>query len=176
MMARRTWRSTLSMLSAISTLIGGYIPSPLFHYLSSIIYLGTQSNAFQSQWVGNLKGGNDDYKNKVVPEYYNLVGQYYSEREGPYLLGDKVTYVDFAVFQSIDNDRRTGTLPVRAILLNCFRGRRFTNILSRSRSQSRLSSLRRRSRPGRRLLSISRSINSYVASICGGSVRRGGGN
>ncbi|KAL2800263.1 hypothetical protein BJX66DRAFT_332406 [Aspergillus keveii] len=66
---------------------------------------------WRSQWVGNLKGGNNDYKNKVVPEYYNLVGQYYSEREGPYLLGDKVTYVDFAVFQSIDNDRRTGTLP-----------------------------------------------------------------
>ncbi|CEL01193.1 hypothetical protein ASPCAL00781 [Aspergillus calidoustus] len=66
---------------------------------------------WRAQWVANLKGGNAEYKNKVVPDYYNLVGQYYSEREGPYLLGDKVTYVDFAVFQSIDNDRRTGTLP-----------------------------------------------------------------
>ncbi|KAJ0421732.1 hypothetical protein BJY00DRAFT_103694 [Aspergillus carlsbadensis] len=70
-----------------------------------------QTNTSQSHWVANLKGGNADYKSKIVPEYYNLVGQYYSEREGPYLLGDKVTYVDFAVFQSIDNDRRTGTLP-----------------------------------------------------------------
>jgi glutathione S-transferase len=47
-----------------------------------------------------------------VPEYHSLVAQYYSDFEGPYLLGDKITYVDFAIYQSIDNDRRTGTLPV----------------------------------------------------------------
>lgn len=47
-----------------------------------------------------------------MPEYYRLVAQYYSDFEGPYLLGDKITYVDFAIYQSIDNDRRTGTLPV----------------------------------------------------------------
>jgi glutathione S-transferase len=40
------------------------------------------------------------------------MGQYYSDTDGPYLLGDKVTYADFAVYQSIDNDERTGTLPV----------------------------------------------------------------
>lgn len=47
-----------------------------------------------------------------MPTYYDLIAQYYSEYEGPYLLGDRVTYVDFAVYQSIDNDRRTETLPV----------------------------------------------------------------
>lgn len=47
-----------------------------------------------------------------MPGYYSLVAQYYSDFEGPYLLGDKITYVDFAIYQSIDNDRRTGTLPV----------------------------------------------------------------
>ncbi|CAI7662116.1 unnamed protein product [Penicillium pancosmium] len=52
-----------------------------------------------------------EYKDKYVPEYYRLVAQYYSDFEGPYLLGDKITYVDFAIYQSIDNDRRTGTLP-----------------------------------------------------------------
>ncbi|KAL2856639.1 glutathione S-transferase [Aspergillus pseudoustus] len=66
---------------------------------------------WRSQWVANLKGGATDYKSKTTPEYYNIIGQYYAEREGPYLLGDKVTYADFAVYQSIDNDRRTGTLP-----------------------------------------------------------------
>ncbi|KAL4777710.1 glutathione S-transferase [Aspergillus nidulans var. acristatus] len=67
--------------------------------------------ARQSQWVANLKGATDEYKNSVVPKYYRILGQYYSERPGPYLLGEKITYVDFAVYQSIDNERRTGTLP-----------------------------------------------------------------
>lgn len=54
---------------------------------------------------------------KFVPQYYALLTQYYSDTEGPYLLGDKITYVDFAVYQSIDNDTRTGTLPVSLICL-----------------------------------------------------------
>ena len=54
----------------------------------------------------------DEYKNKFVPDYYNIVSQYYAERGGPFLLGDKITYADFAVYGSIDNDERTGTLPV----------------------------------------------------------------
>jgi glutathione S-transferase len=66
----------------------------------------------QSQWVANLSNKTDKYKDEIVPEYYRLVGQYYSDSKGPYLLGDKVTYADFAVYQSIDNDERTGTLPV----------------------------------------------------------------
>lgn len=66
----------------------------------------------QSQWVASLRGATDEYKNKVVPEYYDLVAKYYSENAGPYLLGDKITYVDFAVYQSYDNEKRTGTLPV----------------------------------------------------------------
>ncbi|KAH8698468.1 glutathione S-transferase [Talaromyces proteolyticus] len=63
------------------------------------------------QWVASLKGVTDEYKNKIVPDYYNLVSRYYAERGGPYLLGDKITYADFAIYQSIDNDERTGTLP-----------------------------------------------------------------
>lgn len=51
------------------------------------------------------------YKN-YVPTYYDLLAQYYVDVAGPYLLGDRITYADFAVYQSIDNDRRTGTLPV----------------------------------------------------------------
>ncbi|KAJ5464945.1 uncharacterized protein N7458_000631 [Penicillium daleae] len=53
----------------------------------------------------------DTYKDEFVPQYYNTLGQYYNDHEGPYLLGDKVTYADFAVYQSIDGDERTGTLP-----------------------------------------------------------------
>lgn len=66
----------------------------------------------QAKWVANLGEKKPEYKDKYVPEYYSLVAQYYSDFEGPYLLGDKITYVDFAIYQSIDNDRRTGTLPV----------------------------------------------------------------
>lgn len=66
----------------------------------------------KAKWVANLSEKKPEYKDQIAPEYYNLVAQYYSATQGPYLLGDKVTYVDFAVYQSIDNDRRTGTLPV----------------------------------------------------------------
>lgn len=58
-----------------------------------------------------LKGVTEAYRN-YVPTYYDLLAQYYSDVDGPYLLGDKITYADFAVYQSIDNDKRTGTLPV----------------------------------------------------------------
>ena len=54
----------------------------------------------------------EKYKNETTAKYYDLVGKYYAESEGPYLLGDKVTYADFAVYQSMDNDRRTGTIVV----------------------------------------------------------------
>lgn len=62
--------------------------------------------------MANLTEKSEKYKNEVVPEYYKLLDQYYRDRAGPYLLGDSVTYADFAVYQSIDNDERTGTLPV----------------------------------------------------------------
>ncbi|KAL7947563.1 glutathione S-transferase [Trichoderma barbatum] len=63
------------------------------------------------KWVANLGKSTEEYKDDVVPKYYDVLAQYYAETEGPYLLGDKITYADFAVYQSIDNDQRTGTLP-----------------------------------------------------------------
>lgn len=66
----------------------------------------------QIRWVASLSGVTDDYKNKFLPLYYNVIAKYYSENEGPYLLGDRITYADFAVYQSIDNDERIGALPV----------------------------------------------------------------
>ncbi|KAJ5852160.1 uncharacterized protein N7529_011545 [Penicillium soppii] len=66
---------------------------------------------WRSQWVANLKGATEAYKNEYVPKYYDLIAQYYSDVDGPYLLGDKITYADFAIYQSIDNDTRTGTIP-----------------------------------------------------------------
>lgn len=62
--------------------------------------------------MANLTEKSEKYKNEVAPEYYNLLDQYYRDQAGPYLLGNSVTYVDFAVYQSIDNDERTGTIPV----------------------------------------------------------------
>lgn len=66
----------------------------------------------QEQWVANLTAKTETYKNETAPKYYSVIAQYYDDHAGPYLLGDKVTYADFAVYQSIDNDERTGTLPV----------------------------------------------------------------
>ncbi|RJE25708.1 hypothetical protein PHISCL_01971 [Aspergillus sclerotialis] len=66
---------------------------------------------WRSQWVANLTEKSEKYKNEVAPEYYNLLDKYYRDQAGPYLLGNSVTYADFAVYQSIDNDERTGTLP-----------------------------------------------------------------
>ncbi|KAF5025836.1 hypothetical protein F66182_2058 [Fusarium sp. NRRL 66182] len=66
---------------------------------------------WRAHWVTNLMGPNSDYKEKTTPAYYEHVGKYYADREGPYLLGNEVSYADFAVYMSIDNDTRTGTLP-----------------------------------------------------------------
>jgi glutathione S-transferase len=55
-----------------------------------------------------------------MPEYYNVVAHYYSERGGPFLLGDRITYADFAVYQSIDNSEKIGALPVRVPVLYLF--------------------------------------------------------
>ncbi|KAL4911894.1 glutathione S-transferase [Aspergillus aurantiobrunneus] len=66
---------------------------------------------WREQWVGNLGGKNPDYRTKIAPKYYAVIGKFYADTPGPYLLGDRITYADFAVYQSIDNDRRTGSLP-----------------------------------------------------------------
>lgn len=50
-----------------------------------------------------------------MPHFYEVVGQYYNDNPGPYLLGDKITYADFAVYHLLDNDRRIGVRPVSSI-------------------------------------------------------------
>ncbi|KAL6909171.1 glutathione S-transferase [Trichoderma evansii] len=66
---------------------------------------------WRAQWAANISNASDDYKNKFLPVYYAAVAKYYSDNKGPYLLGDKITYADFAIYQSIDNDERIGALP-----------------------------------------------------------------
>ncbi|PNP37767.1 hypothetical protein TGAM01_v201309 [Trichoderma gamsii] len=66
---------------------------------------------WRAQWVANIGNVSDEYKTKFLPNYYAAVAKYYAENKGPYLLGDKITYADFAVYQSIDNDERIGALP-----------------------------------------------------------------
>ncbi|KAF4458133.1 Glutathione S-transferase P 10 [Fusarium austroafricanum] len=66
---------------------------------------------WRAKWVANLTKPSDDYKEKFLPKYYDLMAQYYSDREGPYLLGNEISYADFAVFQSIDNDTRVKAIP-----------------------------------------------------------------
>ncbi|KAK5995649.1 Glutathione S-transferase P 10-like protein [Cladobotryum mycophilum] len=66
---------------------------------------------WRAAWVPNISGPSDEFKNKTVPKYYDTLAKYYAERNGPYLLGDRVTYADFAIYQSIDNNERIGSLP-----------------------------------------------------------------
>ncbi|CAG7554631.1 unnamed protein product [Fusarium equiseti] len=69
---------------------------------------------WRAQWVRNLKEGpRAEYKETITSQYYDLIGKYYADREGPYLLGDEISYTDFAVYVSIDNDARTKTLPAK---------------------------------------------------------------
>ena len=49
----------------------------------------------------------------MVPDFYNIFDTLYSRNKGPYLLGKEITYVDFAVFQALDNDAAVGATPVR---------------------------------------------------------------
>ncbi|KAJ5598887.1 glutathione S-transferase [Penicillium lagena] len=66
---------------------------------------------WRSQWASQLKAKTAEYKNDFAPKYYKILAEYYSERAGPYLLGSNISYADFAVYQSIDNDENIGTLP-----------------------------------------------------------------
>ncbi|KAE8344905.1 hypothetical protein BDV24DRAFT_148744 [Aspergillus arachidicola] len=68
-------------------------------------------NDWRIQWVNNLGNVTDKFRNEVVPDYYNVLGRFYAQQEGPYLLGERITYTDFVVYQSIDNDSQIGTLP-----------------------------------------------------------------
>lgn len=52
-----------------------------------------------------------------MPRAIQVLESYYQESTGPYLLGDKITYVDFAVYQILDNDAAVGAKPVSSKLL-----------------------------------------------------------
>ncbi|CAG7923786.1 unnamed protein product [Penicillium olsonii] len=132
-----TWPETSKKLRQSGLTRTGHLPaleyggSVITQHIPILRYLSRELNAYdgktswekylvdavadiyvdwRSQWVANLKGATDAYR-EYVPTYYDLIAQYYSDAEGPYLLGDTITYVDFAVYQSVDNDTRTGTIP-----------------------------------------------------------------
>ena len=65
--------------------------------------------------MSNLDNVTDKFKNEYVPNYYNVLATFYAQKEGPYLLGERITYTDFVVYQSIDNDSQIGTLPVSSL-------------------------------------------------------------
>lgn len=59
----------------------------------------------------NIKGVSEEYKNKTAPAFYKCMEEYYPyASSGPYLLGNTITYADFAVYQAIDNDIRIGAI------------------------------------------------------------------
>lgn len=58
--------------------------------------------------MANLKDVSEAFKDRIVPTYYKVLEHYYSLNSGSYLLGDKISYADFAVYQSIDNSEKIG--------------------------------------------------------------------
>lgn len=66
---------------------------------------------WRAEWVANLGEVSEKYKTETVPRALRVLESYYKQASGPYLLGDKVTYADFAVYQIIDNDACTGAKP-----------------------------------------------------------------
>ncbi|RFN43405.1 glutathione s-transferase p 10 [Fusarium flagelliforme] len=127
-----TWPATKEKLIKQGLSRNGQVPSleykghvltnhiPILRYLSRDLgrYDGQTSEdkylTDLAQWVRNLKEGpRAEYKETIAPQYYDLIGKYYADREGPYLLGDEISYTDFTVYVSIDNDARTKTLPAK---------------------------------------------------------------
>lgn len=51
----------------------------------------------------------------MAPRALRVFESYYKQNSGPYLLGDKITYADFAVYQIIDNDACAGANLVRIV-------------------------------------------------------------
>ncbi|CAG9948347.1 unnamed protein product [Clonostachys rosea f. rosea IK726] len=86
--------------------------------VDSVADLYVDWRASTYEWVACLPKPSDDYK-ASRPKYVDLIAQYYADTEGPYLLGDKITYADFAIYQSIDNDKRVGAAPPGGHLLTC---------------------------------------------------------
>ncbi|KAL2836140.1 glutathione S-transferase [Aspergillus pseudoustus] len=66
---------------------------------------------WRAEWASNLSKVSDGYKSKFLPDYYTVLSEYYGRSDGPFLLGDRISYADFAVYQSIDNDAGIGALP-----------------------------------------------------------------
>ncbi|OAP65733.1 hypothetical protein AYL99_01705 [Fonsecaea erecta] len=110
--------------------IDGHILSqhiPILRYLSRSVgaYDGTTSYDkwlvdavadtyidWRYRWVANLTDKSPEYKTKVVSLYHGIWDKFYSRHPGPYLLGDTITYADFAVFQALDNDEVLGWTAV----------------------------------------------------------------
>ncbi|OQE24137.1 hypothetical protein PENFLA_c010G10283 [Penicillium flavigenum] len=60
------------------------------------------------EWVKNIANATDHFKNEFAPNYYSLLEGFYAQHDGPYLLGERITYADFAIFQSIHNNTKIG--------------------------------------------------------------------
>lgn len=58
--------------------------------------------------VAHLINKTPEYKKTTAPDYYRILDDYYTKNAGPYLPGNKLSYVDFAVFQMIHDNKKTG--------------------------------------------------------------------
>ncbi|KAL7935411.1 glutathione S-transferase [Trichoderma chlorosporum] len=101
-------RQTLPILRYVAREIGGYDGETSFEKYEvdavADIYID-----WRFKFAEQLTKTTDDFKTDIVPDFYRVLSQYYSDHpEGPYLLGNKITYADFAVYQAIDNNERLG--------------------------------------------------------------------
>ncbi|KAI8647522.1 hypothetical protein BD408DRAFT_438986 [Parasitella parasitica] len=85
-------------------------------------------------WFDHLKNsfaGSDEvkanYANNTLPAQIDMFEKYYADREGPYLLGEKLTYPDFLVYHMIDDggarDKLEGVAPNLVKFIDAFEKR-----------------------------------------------------
>ncbi|KAL7943869.1 hypothetical protein V8C42DRAFT_91766 [Trichoderma barbatum] len=101
----------LSILRYLSRRVGAYDGETNYEkYLVDAV--ADIYNDWRTGWVAQLTAKASDYQATHVKKFQDLFTNFYSrDASGPYLLGNKPTYVDFAVFQALDNDECIGHGP-----------------------------------------------------------------
>ncbi|OQE90718.1 hypothetical protein PENNAL_c0011G01508 [Penicillium nalgiovense] len=93
-----SWPATSTELKEKGLSVTGKVP----------VLDSTASTHSKIEWVKNIGNVTENFKNEFVPNYYSLLEGSYAQHDGPYLLGEKITYADFAIYQSIHNNIKIG--------------------------------------------------------------------
>ncbi|KAI8062877.1 hypothetical protein BC940DRAFT_349293 [Gongronella butleri] len=90
---------------------GGEVDDAMWHHLDAAADAAIDWNkAFEElPWVKDAARTNK-YLTVTLPAKMAMFDKAYAKNEGPYLLGDKITYVDFLVYHNIDDGKGVDAL------------------------------------------------------------------